>query len=131
MGGLRMDELNLAPTKSTPKIFLDPAQGLLEIEGESFPENAFSFYNPILSAVEAALSDTETNFRLELNLSYLNTSSTRCILALLDLMQKAHEAGKAVSAIWVYDSDNERSLEIAEEFMEEVSFPFETRVVEG
>jgi hypothetical protein len=42
-------------------------------------------------------------FHLHVNISYMNSSSTKCILDILDLLAKSYESGSAVSVTWYYD----------------------------
>lgn len=110
-------------TASTPRVSLDPDGRTLLIAGESYPENSFTFYAPIIQWARETLASGE-DFRLDVSISYMNSSSTKCMLDLLDLLQEAHEREIPVSITWRYDSDNPRSLDLAEEFREEVTFPF-------
>nr|WP_240739307.1 DUF1987 domain-containing protein [Marinitoga lauensis] len=83
-----MEKLYIKPTKSTPEINFDPEKKLLSIKGESYPENSFEFYNPVFEWLERFLSNNfeeEVTFEFEIN--YLNTSSTKSIMFILDLLE--------------------------------------------
>jgi hypothetical protein len=125
-----MNDLVIAGGISTPSVRLDARRGLMELSGESYPENAFDFYAPVLEWARQFLSTYPAPLRLELRMSYLNTSSTKCLIDLLDMMEEAHRAGRDASVAWFCDRDNERARESAEEFREDVSLPFEI-VLEG
>jgi hypothetical protein len=118
-----MRPLDIEQSTSTPGIRFDAAARVLRIWGESYPENSFEFYAPVQVWLKEYLSADRT-LNLDVNVSYLNSSSTKCMLDLLDTLQEAHEAGAAIVLTWRYDLDNPRSLDLAEEFQEEVSFPF-------
>ncbi|HET7839580.1 MAG TPA: SiaC family regulatory phosphoprotein [Rectinemataceae bacterium] len=120
-----MKDLLIAATKSSPSVRLESATGIAELAGESYPENAFEFYAPILAWIRDFISAGEARFRLEIRLSYLNTSSTKCLIDLLDELEAAHRAGHRVEVAWHCDADNERCVESAEEFKEDVSLPFD------
>lgn len=120
-----METIEISATKSTPFINCNGQIGLVQITGESYPENSFDFYKPILEWIENFLINPSYPLQLELRLLYLNTSSTRCIIDILDTLQSAHDRGKSVLVRWYYEEGNDRSLEVAEEFREEVSIPFE------
>jgi hypothetical protein len=47
-----MEILTIKKEKKTPFIELDPARGVLTIEGRSIPENPESFYNVVYSSME-------------------------------------------------------------------------------
>ena len=47
------------------------------------------------------------------------------MMDIFDLLEEAHDDGREVSTVWYYDEDNERIAELAEEFKEDCTFPFE------
>lgn len=121
---MTMELLSLNPTASTPEVRFDPSSGLLIIKGESYPENSFELFKPLLAWVEAFLKSSELPVKLEIGLTYLNTSSIKSLMDLLDLLEDAHKENREVTVTWFYDEDNDRALEMAEEFREEVTLPF-------
>lgn len=116
--------ITIDATSATPLVLFDGEAGLLKLEGESYPENSFAFYDPVLAAVRQFLDQGREPFEFEVALVYLNTSSIKCVMDILDLMEAAHRAGKTVAVRWRYDPDNDRALEMAEEFKEDISLPF-------
>ena len=118
-----MRTLLIEQTTSTPGISFEAAERTLLITGESYPENSFEFYAPVGTWLKEYLA-LETELKVDVNVSYLNSSSTKCMLDLLDLLQEAHVKGAKVSLVWRYDQENPRSLDLAEEFQEEVTLPF-------
>jgi len=119
-----MDTLRIEGTKSTPDILFDHTTGILSMSGESYPENSFEFFRPILSWLTRFMAVHNGPVMLNTNLSYLNTGSTKCMLDILDLMEERHLDGGSVTINWYYDVENHRARETAEEFMEEVTLPF-------
>jgi hypothetical protein len=95
----------------------------LRISGDSYPENSFAFYAPLFDWLGPALGELP-GFRLEVNVGYMNSSSTKCMLDILDLLCEAGERGCEVSVLWWYDAGNERALDLAEEFSEDIDIPF-------
>lgn len=125
-----MRTLDIAQSQSTPQISYDSREHVLMITGESYPENSFEFYAPVSAWVKEQLA-TENRLRLDINVSYMNSSSTKCMLDLLDLLEDAHQKGGAIEIVWRYDRDNPRSLDLAEEFKEEVTLPFSIVTLES
>jgi hypothetical protein len=119
-----METLYIEATKSTPEILFDPATGVLSMSGESYPENSFEFFRPILSWLARFTVVHHGPLTLNTSLSYLNTGSTKCMMDILDLLEESHLSGKSVAVNWYYDEENHRAFETAEEFREEVSIPF-------
>jgi len=120
-----MKDLDIAQTGSTPAIRADAAGGVLSMRGDSYPENSFALFQPVLEWVDQYLCDSDRPLKLELELLYLNTSSVRALMDILDLLEEAHRNDRHVSAVWLYDAANERVAELAQEFREDCSFPFE------
>ncbi|MDF2569527.1 MAG: hypothetical protein K0R55_1131 [Sporomusa sp.] len=127
-----MDCLYINKTKSTPEIQFDPQKYKLRIEGQSYPENAFKFYEPLFAWLDEYLQQLEQEAVLEIyfHMPYINTSSSKCIMMLLEKLENAYHAGKKVAVRWYYDLENEIALECAEEFKEDLVLPFEISPVE-
>ncbi|HTA64263.1 MAG TPA: biofilm regulation phosphoprotein SiaC [Xanthomonadaceae bacterium] len=119
-----MNDFSLAATASTPTVDFNAATGVLAISGESYPENAFEFFRPLLAWVAGYIRETNGQVTAEIALSYLNTSSIKSVMDLLDLLEAAHRDGRQVSVRWSYRKENDRALEMIEEFKEEVTLPF-------
>ncbi len=115
-----------AATVSTPWVRLDPEQGRIELVGESYPANSYEFYQPIVQWLRDFLEQGDLAVHVELELAYVNTGSIKSMLDVFDLLEDAHQAGRPIKVVWKYDSRNQRALETAEEFSEDVSFAFET-----
>jgi len=119
MGDLRIDG-----TSSTPSIVCNSRMGLLEMRGDSYPENSFEFFTPVLAWVENFLCHCDQPLTVDLYLLYLNTSSVKAMMDIFDMLEESHRRGRAVSVNWYYDKENERVAELAAEFKEDCSFPF-------
>ena len=117
-------DLSITATASSPQVSAQGAKGLLSLSGESYPENSFEFFGPILAWVTGFLAAGDRPLTVELRLTYLNTSSIKCMMDLLDALEEAHLSGRTVTVNWFYDQENDRALDLAEEFKEELSLPF-------
>jgi hypothetical protein len=126
-----MNDLNITGTQSAPAVIANGESGTLEMRGDSYPENSFEFFGPIVSWIEQFLATSEKPLRIELHLLYLNTSSVKTMMDIFDMLEEAHTEGRQVAVNWYYDSDNERIADLAEEFKEDCSFPFEIVRVES
>lgn len=121
-----MEELHIEKTKSTPEVHFDAAASILHIKGQSYPENAFKFYEPIFQWLDGFIENInrEIVFEIYFHMPYINTSSSKCVMMLLDKLEHAHAAGKPVRILWYYDKGNEMAFECAEEFREDLKVPF-------
>lgn len=116
-----MENLTIEATKSSPSIVFDAQSGMLEIRGKSYPENAAKFYAPVLEWVNSYLqSSHNARLRMTLEIIYLNSSSSKAFLNLLDILDRSAKDGREVVINWLYHEDDETSLECGEEFQEEV-----------
>ena len=120
-----MNDLKIESTQSTPAIRTSHAAGTIEMRGDSYPENSFELFSPVLDWIEDFLGDGERPLTLNLHLLYLNTSSVKAMMDIFDMLEEAHGKGRAVAVNWFYDEQNERVAELAEEFKEDCTFPFQ------
>ena len=123
-----MNVLNIPGSQSTPSITADWASGRLVMRGDSYPENSFEFFGPVIDWIERYLKEGEAPLCLELHLVYMNTSSVKAMMDIFDLLEEFHGKGRQVRVDWIYDPRNERVLGLADEFREDCSFPFEITV---
>jgi hypothetical protein len=119
-----MKDLNIPGSQSTPSIVTDSEKGSLLLSGDSYPENSFELFGPVIHWVDDYLATTRRSLAITLELQYLNTSSVKAVMDIFDLLEAAHADGHDVSVTWYYDSRNERVGELAEEFKEDCTFPF-------
>lgn len=120
-----MNDIDIAGSESTPRIRSDWRTGRLEMSGDSYPENSFELFQPVLDWIAAFLTAGGRPLTLELRLMYLNTSSVRAMMEIFDVLQDAHERGREVAVTWRYDGSNERVADLASEFKEDYTFPFD------
>lgn len=119
-----MNDLSIQGNQSSPAIQSNWESGVLAMQGDSYPENAYELFHQVVSWVDAFLASADRPLTLELQLLYLNTSSIKAMMDIFDLLEAAHHAGKAVAVNWHYDKRNERVAELAGEFKEDCTFPF-------
>lgn len=119
-----MDSLHIPASQSTPAVDTDWQRGLIRIDGDSYPENSFEFFDPIFKWIDAFLAEGAAPLTLELGIVYMNTSSVKAMMDIFDLFEEHHRRGRSVQVRWLYDVRNERIVELAEDFKEDCSFPF-------
>lgn len=112
-----MAVLDIPASEYTPHIYFEPATDTLWIKGESYPENAWAFYEPLFEWTRAMVAGSQA-FRVCFQLDYLNTSSTKMILDFLKLLEEYQAGGGTVSAIWYYPVGIEVMKETGEDLFE-------------
>jgi hypothetical protein len=120
-----MDNLIINETKTTPRIEFLAETGTLTLSGESYPESAMQFYEPVTAWLkEFFASATAENVVMNVKLSYFNTSSSKCLLDLLSLLEAEHRKKRSVTVNWHYRKNDEDMEESGEEFAEDLDMPF-------
>ena len=117
----KLNTLEIKGEKGTyfvPYVRFDAETGKCLLEGESYLENTWEFYNDL---VDWLRSYTETGQPIAFNfkLTYFNTSSSKGILELLQFLKEYEDQGKQVTVAWYYPEDDEDILEEAEDFVED------------
>ncbi len=122
-----MRKINLKSTEDTPQVEYLDGENILRIWGRSLPEDAWSFYEPVIEwASVYSPNSTSTALVIELFLEYFNSSSGRYILELLSTLEK--KGPNNVKVIWRAEKDDDLMLEKGEEFSSLVDLPFEIKV---
>lgn len=116
--------IDIEAGKSTPRILLDSANNKYLIEGQSYPENSNTFYEPVISWIKEYLTQEIEKFTLELKLLYINTSSTKAMFYLFDLLEDAFNNGRDIHIKWFYDKENEMAKETGEELLDDLNVPY-------
>lgn len=120
-----MPNLELAKSTDTPAISFDHERGTLRIEGESYPENAMEFYRPVLESLNIFVEEREIALEVEFRMLYFNSSSSKCLLDLFDILEEYAASGKKVTVNWYYQEDDEDIKESGEDFAEDLKLDFE------
>ena len=103
-----MQNFIIPATRQTPAIELLVAEHRLRIAGEAYPENAVSFFEPVLKAVAdyVALPNSEA-FEVEFELRYLNSAATKMVFKLAGLLEQAAAKGRQVHVRFLTLEDDE------------------------
>ena len=117
-----MEHLVIKKSASTLGVDFNPQTARLVMQGESYPENALRFFTPILAWLEAFLSGLEPGptVRVDLDIVYFNSSSSKVLMNIFDILDAAAKKGIAVSIIWRHHVENEIAQECGQEFAEEL-----------
>lgn len=126
-----MENLTIEKTVSTPMIRFDAASGLLEVQGESYPENVSKFYTPVLDWIKEYLHSGTDGFTIRFDIPYFNSSTSKVLLMILDMLEQGVREGKSISAKWLCEKENEMAIECGGEFKEDLEqLPFDIELYE-
>lgn len=110
-------------TKSTPYVEFSCEQNRLIFKGESYPENAYGFYEPIYKLIDEYITECD-KLVVDFQLSYINTSSIKCLIMLFDKLNAGYDKGKEIVINWYYDEDNGFDYDMGQDFQMDVDIPF-------
>ncbi|QDX30841.1 DUF1987 domain-containing protein [Dickeya poaceiphila] len=127
------DNIHIAGTTSTPTVDFRFDTHQLSLSGESYPENAAAFYGPLIERVQhylqtrldlqtrlATMTTPPTRTDMHVSLPYFNSSSTKMLFSLFNILNQAAQKQLPIALHWYYDQDDD----IAEEFGQELHIDF-------
>lgn len=125
-----MEKLFIEKTEYTPTIEMDASKQLIDIRGDSFPENTYDFYKPVISWMEAYFNDVRSDVTtINMEINYFNSSSSQLFFDFFDILEAAANKGVKLEVNWIYVEKNESAFEAGEDFSEEFD-AFEINMVE-
>ena len=101
-----MSSLLIQPTDDTPKVTSDAGDITLDISGRSLPEDAITFYNPLIEWLKNYVQNAKPESNFVFHFEYISTSSTKQIMKLF-LMINELAKSKKVNVTWKFDKDDE------------------------
>ncbi len=118
-----MENLTIAATKATPSVYFNVNSGILEIKGRSIPENSIAFYDPIHNHIKNYLKNPLLNNCVNIQLDYLNSSSTA---SLLNILREYEKMNKTIETVvnWFYEEEDEDILTVGQNFESLVELKF-------
>jgi len=107
-----------------PSVSFIVESGECEIAGESFLEDTAHFYNPLIQWLKD-FTETGRPLKFAFKLTYFNTSSSRCILDILNILKGYRAAVPGVQLSWHFDKKDRDMKEEVEDFMIEAGVEIE------
>ena len=109
----------------TPLINFDGVTGNFEIKGKSIPDNSSKFYEPLLAWLDNYVQNPAPKTNLKIQLDYLNTDSTKCMIDLFRKLEQILKNGKGEIIInWLYEEQDDSMLEVGEDYKSIIKIPF-------
>ena len=119
-----MEALAIEGTAKTPNVKFEAEQGFIEIKGRSIPENSIEFYKPLVDWLEDYSKTPAALTKVNIQLEYFNTSSSKCILDVFKKLEAIYKAKNEVIINWYYEEDDEDMLEAGEDYESIIRVPF-------
>ncbi len=119
-----MKGLYFKSTPHTPLINFNPLTGEMVMKGRAIPEDADTFWMPVLDWFESYVSNPNTETSFSIDLEYFNITSSKRILFLLYKLNELREKGGDVHVEWLYSKEDEDMYEVGQDYAYMVKVPF-------
>jgi hypothetical protein len=103
--------------EDTPEIFLDSSDGIIRFKGKSIPENAVSFYKPIIDWLNLYKEKPASNTKVSFEFDYYNTATDRQLVKILLILEEISKNNK-VFVEWYYNTGDISMLNDGKKFKE-------------
>lgn len=124
-----MNRLLIPEKNFLPEILLDKENSIFRIRGKSIPENAESFYSPVLKWIEDYFENPNNATELEIMLHYYNSSSARSISKIIKMFDDKYNEGLDVRITWVVLNEDEEMINNGEDFKILFKLPIEIKTI--
>jgi len=108
-----MQKLIIKKTLTSPEIYFSPEENKFFIRGNSSPEDVRALYYPVIEWIRIFIDDAlegeykkfnnENPVKLQIDLSYFNSSSAKFLFDILSEFKRLHLSGVPVSIEWHYE----------------------------
>jgi len=100
-----------------PLINFNAQTGICELSGESYMEDTFKFYSPLLEWLNDYVSEIKKPITFNFKLTYFNTNSSRAMLDIMDILLKYENAGGEITVNWYVDEKDPDMKDEVEDFI--------------
>ena len=124
-----MEDLKIKGEKNIffiPTVHFSAETGICELGGESYLENTFEFYATLLKWLEDYIIQINQPLTFNFSLNYFNTSSSRSILDILNILKMYEEQGGRVTVNWHFQEWDEDLKQEIEDFSLDSKLPIHT-----
>ncbi len=110
--------------EDTPEIILDPEDGILKFKGKSIPENAVSFYKPIIDWLHSYKENPADHTQISFEFDYYNTATDRQLVKILLILEEISK-NNSVDIDWYYNTGDISMLNDGRKFKELIDLNIE------
>ena len=112
-------KLEREKTDMTPYVLIDEEKGYMKLEGESYHENIFGFFQEINNWLYEYLKTDFDSFTVDCELKYFNSSTVKLLLNMLMEMDNS-KCAKNITVNWITTKNNRIIIECGEDFQEDL-----------
>ncbi len=119
-----MEPFKVTGTSQYPHIILDKDSGKFEFSGNSLPEDAKAFFDPIIQWIENYSQTPNPETVVRFKMVYYNTPSSKLLFQVLKRFEKIAAMGNKVSIVWAYNEDDIDIKDAGRDLAEHIKVPF-------
>ncbi len=101
-----MEPIKINGTSQYPTIVLDKDAGIFEFKGNSLPEDAKAFYEPIVNWLDQYAQNPNAETVVKFKMIYYNTPSSKLLFQIFKRLENIAQMGHKISVIWMYNEDD-------------------------
>jgi hypothetical protein len=125
----QLKALRIEPTFATPTIVMDAESGVFKITGNSYPEDPWQFYMPVIDWFQKYSQHPLPRTVFEFRFTYFSTACTQLIFELFRILETMFKNKYEVLVRWFYSTDNDEIHENGIDFSDLFDLPFEVEEV--
>jgi len=126
-----MKLLHINATEDTPEINLNPETGVLEFKGISIPENAPTFYKPVIDWLDEYIKSPNKTTDFVFNIKMISSSSSKIFYDIITKIDQLSENKEVcIRVFWYYSIYDDEILEQGHEYKNMLSVFFDLILVE-
>jgi hypothetical protein len=115
----------IAGTTSSPEIDFNVEEKKFIVRGRSMPNDAESFFNPILTWLRDNLKHQFLKANIDVTLDYYNTGSFIRLMSMFNLLEELNGFDNELTIRWICESDDDDNIADGESFKDVLKIPFE------
>jgi hypothetical protein len=133
-----MEKFFIEETEFTPEIIFNPENWNFSFKGVSRPEDVIKFYQPAITWLKLLDDNISTHTNAKYNIaiihmvfhfSYFNSSSSKMLLQIIEIIKKIQREGIDITVDWFYDESDEQMYDDGMDLSESVDIPFNFHAV--
>jgi hypothetical protein len=120
-----MDVLSIKGTSQYPEVLLDMNTGIFKFSGNSLPEDAKGFFEPILDWIDNYIQSPRLETSISFQMTYYNTPSSKFLFQILKKFESIHLRKSAIKIIWKYPEEDSDMRDAGVDLSESIKIPFQ------
>jgi hypothetical protein len=101
-------------TYKTPHLFIDYQSGVIKMSGRCISEYPSEYFKEFINNINEYSKLPKKNTTFDISLEYANTSSIKCILDILKIVENINNTSLTIN--WFYEREDEDILDLGKDF---------------